>query len=85
MLLSTNDYQLNLYWSIQLCADYGNIRGMFEGLKRAFSANSIKIAPFKSVSGCVIIDCSKQIEWWVEHYQEFYSTENVLTKIVIEK
>lgn len=85
MLLSTNDYQLNLYWSIQLCADYGNFCGMFEELKRVFGANSIKIAPLKSASGCVIIDCSKQIEWLVEHHQEFYSTENVLTKIVIEK
>ncbi|XP_047480553.1 uncharacterized protein LOC125033187 [Penaeus chinensis] len=61
---------LNLCESIQLSVDFGNIRGMYEGMK---------IAPQKSAAGDIITDCSNQMERWAENYQELYSRENVVT------
>lgn len=79
-----NDNWLNLCWSIQLSIDCVNIHGIFEGLKRVFGPNTTKMAPLKSASGCIIMDRSKQMERWAEHYQEFYSIENTVTKTAIE-
>ncbi|XP_037804507.1 uncharacterized protein LOC119598887 [Penaeus monodon] len=72
-----NDYWINLCESIQLSADCGNIRGMYEGMKKAFGPSINKIAPLKSTAGDIITVCSKQMERWAEHYQELYSRENV--------
>lgn len=77
-------YWLNLCRSIHLCADCGNIHDMFEGLRRTFHPNITKMAPVKSASGCVITDCSKQMEKSAEHYQERYSAENVVTEKATE-
>ena len=38
-----------------------------------------KTAPLKTKSGEVITDSNKQMERWVEHYLELYSTENTIT------
>ncbi|XP_037774603.1 craniofacial development protein 2-like [Penaeus monodon] len=45
-----NDYWINLCESIQLSADCGNIRGMYEGMKKAFGSSINKIAPLKSTA-----------------------------------
>ncbi len=55
-----NDYWLNLCQSIQLSADCGNIRAMYEGMKKAFGPSTIKITPLKSATGDIITDHSKQ-------------------------
>ena len=42
-----NDYWLNLCQSIQLSADCGNIRAMYDGMKKAFGPSATRIAPPK--------------------------------------
>ena len=79
-----NDFWLNLCRDIQTSADCGNIRAMYEGMKKAFGPSTIKIAPLKSTAGEIITDRSKQMERWAEHYQELYSRENVVTDAAIE-
>ncbi|XP_076068334.1 uncharacterized protein LOC143040786 [Oratosquilla oratoria] len=70
---SANDYRLN----IQLSADCGNIRAMYDGMKKAFGPSITKIAPLKTASGDTITDRGEQMERWAKHYQELYSRENV--------
>ncbi len=79
-----SDYWLKLCQSIQLSADCGNIRAMYEGMKKAFGPSTIKIAPLRSTTGNVITDRSKQMERWAEHYQQLYSRENVVADTVLE-
>ncbi|XP_037804032.1 uncharacterized protein LOC119598476 [Penaeus monodon] len=79
-----NDYWINLCESIQLSADCGNIRGMYEGMKKAFGPRINKIAPLKSTASDIITDRSKQMKRWAEHYQELYSRENVVTAAAAE-
>ncbi|XP_067911760.1 protein-lysine N-methyltransferase EEF2KMT isoform X1 [Heterodontus francisci] len=71
-----NDYWQHLRSHIQLASDTGNIRGMYDGITRAFGPTIKKIAPFKSKSGDIITDQRKQMDRWVEHYLELYR-ENV--------
>ncbi|XP_076036093.1 uncharacterized protein LOC143022042 [Oratosquilla oratoria] len=81
---SANDYWLNLCQSIQLFADCGNIRAMYDGMKKAFGPSITKIAPLKTASGGTITDRGKQMERWVEHYQELYSKENFVSTTAVE-
>ena len=39
-----------------------------------------KIAPLKSKTGEIITDGKKQMERWVEHYLELYSTKNIVSE-----
>ena len=80
----TNDYWLNLCQSTQLSADCGNIRAMYDGMKKAFGPSVKKTAPLRSASGTIITDRGKQMERWTEHYQELYSRENRVTSEAIE-
>ena len=79
-----NDYWLNLCQDIQLAADLGNVRGMYEGMKKVFGPSAIKTAPLKSAEGDIIKDRSKQMERWAEHYQELYSRETIVTNTALE-
>ena len=74
-----NNYWLQLCQSIQTSSDTGNIRGMYDGIKKATGPTIKKTAPLKTKSGEVITDSNKQMERWVEHYLELYSTENTIT------
>lgn len=80
-----NDYWNNLCQNIQLSADMGNIRGMYEGMKKAFGPSAIKTAPLKSADGHMIKDRSKQMDRWAEHYQSLYSTETKVTNTALAK
>ncbi|XP_076466140.1 uncharacterized protein LOC143297608 [Babylonia areolata] len=79
-----NDYWLNICQNIQLSADCGNIRGMYDGMKKAFGPRVNKIAPLNSASGTIITDRSKQVERWAEHNQELCSRENIVTDAAVE-
>ena len=79
-----NDYWLNLCSNIQLAADVGNVRRMYEGIKEAVGPTATKTAPLKSKSGEVITDQGKQLERWVEHYLELYATQNVVTDAALD-
>lgn len=79
-----NDYWLNLCRGIQISAVCNNTRAMYEGMKKAFGPCTIKITSLNSTSGNIITDHSKQMERWVEHYQELYSRENIVTGTAID-
>ena len=74
----------NVFWTehsemIQLAAAMGNIRGMYDGIKKALGPMQSKMAPLKSTTGEVITDQGWQMERWVEHYSDLYSRENTVT------
>ena len=79
-----NKYWQTLCAKIQTAADCGHIRGMYEGIKTATGPTSIKTAPLKAKSGEVITDQSKQLQRWVEHYLELYSTQNIVTDAALD-
>ena len=56
---------------------------MPEGCMRATGPNVKKIAPLMSKTGEIITDWKKQMERWVEHYLELYSTENTVSEEVL--
>ena len=74
-----NDFWLQLCNHIQVCADTGNLKGMYDGIKQAIGPMQSRIAPLKSATGDAIKDKSKQMERWVEHYSELYSRVNVVS------
>ena len=61
-------------------ADTGNIRGMYDGIQKSLGPTRKKTAPLKSTTGELIQDRAKQMEFWVQHYSELYSRENVITE-----
>ena len=73
-----NDYWLKLCESIQNSVDSGNVRGMYDGIKKAVGPTVRKMAPLKSTSGEMLTDRDKQMERWVEHYSELYYQETVI-------
>ena len=79
-----NDYWLQLCQSIQLAADTGNIRGMYDGIKKAMGPSKKVVAPLKSSTGEIIRDKAKQMDRWVEHYSELYSQQNHITQDAID-
>ena len=54
-----NDYWLDLCHRIQITSDCGNIRAMYERMKKVFGPSAIKIAPLKFTTGEIITDCGK--------------------------
>jgi len=67
------DYWLELCGRVQVCADTGNLKGMYDGIKQATGPTQKKTAaPLK--------DSTKKMEHWVEHYSELYSRENIVSQ-----
>ena len=80
----TNEYWTDLCRTIQQAADTGNVKGMYEGIKKATGPSIRKTAPLKSESGEVITDKAKQLDRWVEHYSKLYSKENVVHQSALD-
>ncbi len=80
---NNKEYWLNLCNKIQHAADTGNVKGMYEGIKVATGPTATKCSPLKSKFGVVITDQDKQLERWVEHYLELYSTQNVVSETAL--
>ncbi|KAI8519655.1 hypothetical protein Bbelb_029120 [Branchiostoma belcheri] len=78
-----NEYWVKLCSSIEHASQTGNVRAMYEGIKQATGPNIKKTAPLKSKSGETITDRKNQMDRWVEHYLELYSTENTVTEVAI--
>ena len=57
---------------------------MYEGIKSATDPTSVKTASLKSKTGEVITDPSKQLQCWVEHYLELYSTQNIVADAALD-
>ena len=74
-----NEYWQGLCAKIQTPAVFGHARRMCEGISTVTSPRSVMTAPLKANSGEVISDKSKQLQRWVEHYLELYSTQNIVT------
>ena len=75
-----NEYWLHLCSKIQLAADTGNIKAMYDGIKQALGPTRKKTAPLKSSSGSIIQERDKQMERWVEHYSDLYAQETKVTE-----
>ena len=71
---------MSLSQDIQKAADTGNIRGVYEGIKKAVGPVSKKSAPVKDLQGNVILSKEDQMHRWVEHYGELYSRETLVTE-----
>ena len=78
-----NEFWLQLCNHIQVCADKGNLKGMYDGIKQAIGPMQSCIAPLKSATGDAIKDKSTQMKRWVEHYSELYSRVNVVSEEVL--
>ena len=74
------EYRMKLSFSIEEASNTGNAREMYEGIKQATGPNVKKIASPTSKAGEIITDGRKQMERWVEHYPEIYSTENTVSE-----
>ena len=60
-----NEYWTQLSQDIQTVAITGNIRGMYDDIKKALGPTQTKTAPLKSSSGEIITDKGQQMEiWW---------------------
>ena len=75
-----NDYWAKLSDNIQTASDTGNIRKMYEGIKKATGVSIRTTAPLKSKLGETITDRAKLMSRWVEHYLELYSRQNIVTQ-----
>ena len=69
--------------SIQLAADFGNIKEMYDGIKKALGPTQCKTAPLKSTTGETITDRNAQMNRWVEHYSELYARETKISDSAI--
>ena len=79
-----NEYWIQLSQDIQTAAITGNIRGMYDGIKKALGPTQSKTAPLKSSSGAIITDKGQQMERWVEHYSDLYSKENTVSPAALD-
>ena len=79
-----NEYWTQLSQDIQTAAITGNIRGMYDGIKKALCPTQSKMAHLKSSSGEIITDKGQQMERWVEHYSDLYSRENTVSPAALD-
>uniref|UniRef100_A0A2C9M8M8 Uncharacterized protein n=1 Tax=Biomphalaria glabrata TaxID=6526 RepID=A0A2C9M8M8_BIOGL len=72
--ICANEYWVELSENIQLAAQVGNIRGMYEGIKKALGPSQNKTTPLKSTTGEIITDKCQQMHRSVEHCSKLYAT-----------
>ncbi|XP_047103660.1 uncharacterized protein LOC124722564 [Schistocerca piceifrons] len=71
-----NNYWRNLSADIQKAADSGDIKAMYDGIKKSVGPTVRKTTPLKTKTREVITDGGNQMERWVEHYLELSADEN---------
>ncbi|XP_066302904.1 uncharacterized protein [Branchiostoma lanceolatum] len=79
-----NEYWSKLSEDIHIAAITGNIRGMYDGIKRALGPTQSKTARLKSTTGEEITDKKLQMERWVEHYSDLYSRQNTVSPSALD-
>ena len=79
-----NEYWTELSEGIQAAALSGNIRGMYDGIKKALGPTQCKTAPLKSSTGEILTDEGKQMERWVEHYSNLYSRTTTVSPSALD-
>ncbi|KAG7305186.1 hypothetical protein JYU34_009222 [Plutella xylostella] len=70
-----NEYWSKLCQSIQKCRDTGDLRGMYQGIKRAIGPTKRKRAAIKDLDGNPIADKNEELTRWAQHYSNLYSQE----------
>ena len=78
-----NHYWQQLCQDIQSAADSGDIRRMYDGIRRATGCSVTRTAPLKSKEGEPITDKKQQMDRWREHYSELYSTINTVSETAL--
>ena len=76
---------MNLCAKIQAAADTGNVKDMFDGIKKAIGPTQEKCAPLKTSTGEIITEKSKLMECWVEHYSELYGSASSISPSTLNK
>ncbi|XP_045457359.1 uncharacterized protein LOC123667510 [Melitaea cinxia] len=79
-----NAYWMDLCRNIQDCADAGNFRGVYAGIRMAIGPVQKKTAPLKEIDGSIITDSSRLLERWAEHYTELYSQPAEISHVARE-
>ena len=79
-----NTYWQNLASDIQVASSSGNIKGVYEGIRKAVGPTASKTAPLKTADGAIIKDKSLQMSRWVEHYSELYHRETIVTEEALQ-
>ena len=79
-----NEYLTELSENIQSAAITVNIRGMYDGIKKALGPTLNKTAPLRSSTWEVITDRGHQLERWVERYSDIYSRENIVSPSALD-
>ena len=79
-----NEYWTELSENIQSAAITGNIRGMYDGIKKALGPTLNKTVPLRSSTGEVITDKVHQLERWVGHYSDIHSRENIVSPSALD-
>ena len=75
LTLNTNCYWSGLSARIQHCADSGDLRGLYNGIKEAIGPTPKKSAPLLSASGEILTDPSAQLDRWAHHYSYLYAND----------
>ena len=73
-----NNYWLELGDSIQRDSDRGNLKGMYDGIRKACGPVERKTAPIKAKNGTLLTEKHDQMRRWEEHYTDLYSTRSEL-------
>ena len=73
-----NRYWLELGDSIQCDSDRGNLKGMYDGIRKACGPVERKTAPIRAKDGAILTDKHDQMRRWEEHYMDLYSTGSQL-------
>ena len=79
-----NEHWTELSESIQSATITRNIKGMYDGIKKALGPTLNKTAPLRSSTREVITDRGHQLERWMEHYSDLYSRENSVSPFALD-
>ena len=79
-----NEHWTELSENTQSAAITENIRGMYDGIKKALGPTLNKTAPLRSSTGEVITDRGHQLERWVEHCSDIYPRENIVSPSALD-
>lgn len=80
----------NRYWNdlcdeMQKASNNGNLRELYQGLKKAIGPSIKKVCPLKGRDGSLLTDTNDQLARWVEHYSELYAAPRGISIEALEE
>ena len=82
---SISYWWLSLCKSIQNAADTGDVKKIYEGIKKATGPPTLKVALLNQIkTGETFSDPSQQLDCWVEHYLKLYATQNKVSMSALD-